>query len=299
MSIPMGFWQGNRSEYLAIPALCKLGFTVPVPRQEDQFGVDFIVHLARTVDQTVTPSGKSFGIQIKSNTDPLVFDEPHKRDCLYGSSLPFFLGIVDRRNLTLTVYNTLNRLSFYWMLGPTRAFKLVAGGDEDGVPKPDFEKSTGETGKPILEIGISEPATSRARSDEIEVLQSTMRSWIDLENENLSLKEQGIALLFWPSTYAKNKPLGEGIERETYSHTKFAGPGSLPNICKATEKALTSLSFYLRKLPRDDVPAELAPQMDGMHPKADALRRECETLRRQWEVDQGPPAAPSHANDRE
>ncbi len=28
MSIPYGFHQGNRSEYLAIPALCKLGFVV-------------------------------------------------------------------------------------------------------------------------------------------------------------------------------------------------------------------------------------------------------------------------------
>jgi len=34
--IPFGFYQGNRSEYLAIPALSKLGFTIPIPRQEDQ-----------------------------------------------------------------------------------------------------------------------------------------------------------------------------------------------------------------------------------------------------------------------
>ncbi|MEN6577256.1 MAG: hypothetical protein ABFD90_13005 [Phycisphaerales bacterium] len=293
MSIPLGFWQGNRSEYLAIPALCKLGFTVPVPRQEDHFGMDFIVHLAKTVDQTVVPSGESFGIQIKSNEDTLVFDKQPKRDYLYGSTLPFFLGIVNRQNLTLTVYNTLNRLNFFWMLGPTREFTLAVGGDGDGIPKPDFRGRSGLTGKPILEIRISEPATSWERSHEIEALQSTMRSWIDLENENLSLKKQGIALLFWPSTYSKNKPLGESIERETYSHTKFAGPDSLPNICKATEKALTSLSFYLRKLPVDDVADDVARQMDAMHPKADSLRDDCETLRSKWKVDAGPPATPS------
>jgi hypothetical protein len=296
MSIPMGFWQGNRSEYLAIPALCKLGFTVPVPRQEDHFGVDFIVHLARMVDQTISPSGKSFGIQIKSNEDPLIFDEQHKRDYLYGSSLPFFLGVVSRQNLTLTVYNTLNRLNFFWMLGPEKDFTLTVGNEGDGIPKPDFAKRTGGTGKPILEIDISEPGTSRERSDEIEVLQSTMQSWINLENENLSLKEQGIALLFWPSTYAKNKPLGEsieGIEPKTCSHTKFAGPSSLPHVCKATEKALTSLSYYLRKLPRANVPAAVAHQMDEMHPKVDLLRGECETLRNKWNVDTGPPATPS------
>jgi hypothetical protein len=66
MSIPFGYSLGNRSEYLAIPALTKLGFTVPVPRQEDHFGVDFIVHLANLEGRTVHPTGKSFGIQIKS-----------------------------------------------------------------------------------------------------------------------------------------------------------------------------------------------------------------------------------------
>ena len=44
MSIPFGYLQGNRSEYLAIPALTKIGFVIPVPRQEDHFGVDFVVH---------------------------------------------------------------------------------------------------------------------------------------------------------------------------------------------------------------------------------------------------------------
>lgn len=297
MSIPFGRYQGNRSEYLAIPALSRLGFTVPVPRQEDHFGIDFIVHLAKNVNNVVVPTGRAFGIQIKSNKDPLVFNEQHKRDCLYASSLPFFLGVVSRQDLTLTVYNMLNRLNFFWMLGPERDFTLTVDDEGDGIPKPDFEKRTGGTGKPILEIDISEPGTPRERSDEIEVLQSTMQSWINLENENLSLKEQGIALLFWPSTYAKNKPLGEGIERiepKTWPHTKFAGPDSLPHVCKATEKALTSLSFYLRKLPRVNVSADIATQMDGMHPEADSLRHECEILRKQWNLDRGLPATPSH-----
>lgn len=296
MSIPVGFWQGNRSEYLAIPALCKLGFTVPVPRQEDHFGVDFIVHLAKTVDQTVIPSGKSFGIQIKSNEASLLFDRQAQRDCLYGSTLPFFLGVVDRQKLTLTVYNTLNRLNFFWALGPTRDFTLVIGGHGDGIPKPDFEGRIGATGKAIVEIGISEPGTSCERSNEIATLQSTMESWIDLEDENLSLKEQGIALLFWPSTYTKNEPLAattEGIEPRTCSYTKFAGSDSLAEVCRATEKALISLSFYLRKMPRGNVPVDTESQMNEMCKRVDLLRRECEILRENWHPDGGPPAMPS------
>lgn len=296
MSIPFGFYQGNRSEYMAIPALSRLGFTIPVPRQENHFGVDFIVHLAKNVDNVVVPTGKAFGIQIKSDKETLAFDTPDRRDCVYNSSLPFFLGVVSRRDLTLTVYNTLNRLSFFWMLGPQTSFSLAVTEGGDGVPKPDFEGRVGGTGKPIIEISISEPSTSGQRSGQIEMLQSTMQSWIDLENENLSLKEQGIALLFWPSTYATNRPIKKGrIETETFSYTKFAGPSSLPQVCRATERALVSLSFYLRKMPRANVPDLLGNQMDEMHPKADALRRECETLRKNWHDDKGPPAMPSES----
>jgi len=279
MSIPIGFYQGNRSEYLAIPALSKLGFTIPVPRQEDHFGVDFIVHLARVEDKTVIPTGKSFGIQIKSDKNPLVFDKQHKRDCMYSSSLPFFLGLVSRKNLTLTIYNTLNRIQFFWMLGSTRDFTLAFDGAGDGIPKPDFEKRVGETGKPILEISIAEPETTDERLKEIETLQATMESWIDLENENLSLKEQQIALLYWPSNYTQNKPLAGDLER--YSYTKFAGPGSLPNICKATEKTLTSLSFYLRKL-QDEAPPETVPLMNTTCEQVEVLKNNCEKLRKKW-----------------
>ncbi len=295
MCIPFGYYQGNRSEYLAIPALSKLGFTVPIPRQEDHFGIDFIVHLAKIIDDVVTPTGRAFGIQIKSDRQPLAFNTQGERDCLYSSSLPFFLGVVSRQDLTLSVYNTLNRLHFFWMHGPEEPFLLTVADEGDGIPKPDFAKCTGGTGKPILKIDIAEHGTARGRLDDIEALQSTMRSWIDLENENLSLKEQGIALLFWPSTYATNKPLGESTESRAY--TKFARPDSLPHVCQATEKALTSLSFYLRKLPRDKIPAEVAHQMDGMHPKADSLKTECELFRTTYRIqcDTDPMVSTTHS----
>jgi hypothetical protein len=70
MSIPYGYWHGKVSEYVAMLALTKLGFTVPVPRQEDHFGVDFIVHLASCEDdKTVIPTGRSFGVQIRHYSD--------------------------------------------------------------------------------------------------------------------------------------------------------------------------------------------------------------------------------------
>ena len=278
MSIPIGYSLGNRSEYLAIPALTKLGFTVPVPRQEDHFGVDFIVHLASLEDQTVHPTGKSFGIQIKSNQEPLVFNEQHKRDCLYDSSLPFFLGVVSRQDLTLTVYNTLNRLNCFWLYGHKRDLSLVFAGRGGGLPKPDYKDGhcLAYTGKPILKISIAEPTDSEDRLGEIKTLQSTMESWIDLENQDLSLKEQGVALFFWPADYKSNVPLRADVEHRSY--TKYASWSSFRNICSATGRVLTAFSYYLRNLTPDAQELEMKRLMTSALDNTQALEGKCKDL---------------------
>ncbi len=281
MSIPLPFALGNRSEYLAIPALTKLGFTVPVPRQEDHFGIDFIVHLASLEGQTVHPTGKAFGVQIKSNQDPLTLDSQHKRDSLYRSPLPFFLGVVSRQNLTLELYNTLNRLHCLWYYGSAKDLTLSFGGQSRGLPKADFRdgRCLAYTGKPILEIKIAEPPESRDRSSEIELLQSTMKSWIELENQNLSLKEQGIALFYWPGHYETNKPLPANLEHTSY--TKYASWSSLPDVCTASKKVLMALSFYLRTLLPDARDPKMKDLMTCALDHVKGLEAKCADLLRE------------------
>lgn len=277
MSIPWGFYQGNRSEYLAIPALSKLGFTVPIPRQEDHFGVDFIVHLASLERQTLIPSGKSFGIQIKSNEEPLVFDEQHKRDCLYNSSLPFFLGVVSRENLTLTIYNTLNRLDIFWMLGSERDFRITYDAQGSGIPVPDFDERIARTGHPILEISIAEPSASGDRAQEIRELEAVMESWIDLENENLSLKRQDVPLVFWPAAYATNKLLSDDLM--TYSFRAYTSRDSRSDICRATQKPLTALSFYMKNLIEEGGESErMVDLMQRVSNQVASLKETCNEL---------------------
>lgn len=239
---PFGFYQGNRSEYLAIPALSKLGFTIPVPRQEDRFGIDFIVHLARLEDNTVIPIGKSFGIQIKANNDPLVFNGQEERDCLYESTIPFFLGVVSRENLTLTIYSTLTRLCFFWMKGPNQPFKIIPKSTGDGLVAPNHKEGNVWTGKPILEIDIGEKPTAEDRLEEIQNLQATMKDWIKLENDILSLKEQKVPIVWRPLSYETNKPFSQGMKLDCI---RYANPTTLPDICTAVLKTLTSLAFYL------------------------------------------------------
>ena len=277
MSLPFNYSLGNRSEYLAIPALTKLGFTVPVPRQEDHFGVDFIVHLANLEGQTILPTGKSFGIQVKSNENSLIFDSQHRRDYLYNSSLPFFLGVVSRKNLTLTVYNTLNRLHCYWYCGPERDIKLVFDAQFRGRPKKDDKGFfLAFTGKPILEVKLGESEKANERSKEIEMLQTTMASWITLENQNLSLKEQRIPLFFWPTEYETNIALPDSLEHSSYS--KFASLDSFPDICLATKRVLTALSFYLRKLPQEYINHTMKSLMNSALAHVNPLHKCCDDL---------------------
>lgn len=276
MSIPFGYYQGNRSEYLAIPALSKLGFTVPVPRQEDHFAVDFIVHLSELSDNVVRPTGKSFGIQIKSNMDTIAIDTREKRNCVYNSSLPFFLGVVSREDLTLKVYCTINRLRYYWMRGSDRDFRFIFDESGDGLPIPHHEEGEMPTGKPILVIDIGDPGDAASRVDEIKTLQATMESWIELEKHALSLKEREIPMVFWPSSYTTNAPLGQ---IEELSHSVYASLGSLPNICKATELTLTSLLFYLDKLDQSQANSETPSLLKLTHVGATQVKQNCQKLR--------------------
>ncbi len=245
--IPWGFYQGNRSEYLAIPALSKLGFTIPVPRQEDRFGVDFIVHLASVRGNIVTPLGKSFSIQIKSKAEPLAFQHQEERDCLFDSSIPFFIGVVSRKKLSLKVYSTLNKWCFFWMKGRTRSFQLIFKSTGKGLTAPDYDEGKVWTGKPILKIKIQEPSTVKARWDEINELQSTMISWLNLENQIISLKEQQVPIVWRPTAYITNHPLElRGDSRNKLLRVAYFNPKTLPNICVAAEIALDSLSCYLK-----------------------------------------------------
>lgn len=254
--IPFGFYQGNRSEYLAIPALSKLGFTIPIPRQEDQFGVDFIVHLAYMKERTVVPSGRSFGIQIKSRMDPIVFHKQEDRDSLFNSNMPFFIGVVNRESLSLTIYSTLARLRLFWMKGLNFKFELAFKEMNVAQKPPDYESKQVYTGKPIVKIGLVEPSTANDRLEEFQNLQSTMEDWIKLENENLSLKEQKVPLVFLPTTYETNKPFQLGMQLVCI---KYAAVGSLPDICKATAKTLESLAYYLDAcLEKASLPVDLA-----------------------------------------
>lgn len=276
MSITFGHHQGNRSEYLAMFALTKMGFIVPVPRQEDHFGVDFIVHLSELNNLAIRPTGRSFGIQIKSNDTVIEIDNEDKRNYLYNSTLPFFIGIISRDSLILKIYSTINRLRFYYMSNPGQNFRFIFDGQGDSMPKPDYDNGNLLVGKPIIEVDISEQSEPHERLQEREMLHTVMKSWVELENQAISLKEQNIRLLYWPSNYQANMPLAE---IEHLSHDVYADLQSLPNICKATERTLTSLIFYADKINTTSDENDTPTLLELIRKDANLVKNNCHSLR--------------------
>lgn len=275
MAIPLGYWQGNVSEYIAGLALIELGFTVPVPRQEDHFGIDFILHLASLEDKTVLPTGRSLGIQVKSNKEAIVLSKSHQKACLFDSSLPFFLGVVSRNEDTIEVYNTLRRTEAYWLYGKERPVTLVFE-EVRGMSIPKI-RLAGDgtvvipTGPPILRL----EGAAHDRPG-IERLRKVVRGWIDLDSFNLSLKEQQIPLFYWPTQYRTNDEI---LGQEQMSYTKAASLESLPNVLQAAHRVLTALSFYVRRLPEEMPPGDhLANTMRATVPKVEDLEGACQQL---------------------
>jgi hypothetical protein len=126
-------------------------------------------------------------------------------------------------------------------------------------------------------VSISEPPTFPEKAQELEALQAVMRSWLELENQALSLKEQEIPLVFWPIQYETSVPLESrpGIRRGL-SYTLYASGGSFPNICGATNRTLLSLEFYLAKLIEDSsADEELTQQLETMLAQVRKLKTAC------------------------
>lgn len=107
---PSGFHDGDRSEYLAAFAFDTIGYSVPVPRQEDRFLVDLLVHLARRDDQErLVPQGIVFCVQVKSDKSPIGIRAEHV-EWLNKFMAPLYISVVDKTKQILEIFHTMRRI---------------------------------------------------------------------------------------------------------------------------------------------------------------------------------------------
>lgn len=249
MAIPYGYHEGNRSEYLAEYFLSKIGLVIPVPRQADLFKVDFIVHLCRKKGRNFVPTGRCFAVQIKSDHRPLKI-ESRNLDRFWKSGFPYFIGVVSKTGFKFSVYATLPRLVFMWMVGRNQEFRLKLGGTVEDSHKHNWEDQADKdvkevwTGPPILELDAGELEGNKTRKASREMFLSVMESWVDFEASSLAWKNRSIPVVEMPRAFDTNEP----ASRDGFMVRAVANPNSFPAICQAIHAPLFSLGFYLHDL---------------------------------------------------
>jgi hypothetical protein len=96
---------GDRSEYLSVFGLSRVGFVIPAPRQED-FGVlDLLCILARPKGKLVFPES-AFFVQVKSSSQDIHLDSDAVRWISLHMDHPLFICVCDKKALTLSIYST-------------------------------------------------------------------------------------------------------------------------------------------------------------------------------------------------
>jgi hypothetical protein len=114
------FREGNRSELLADYILSAIGISTPIRRQDD-FGFDFYCHLSNDDDDKYLTFGFPFIIQIKSSsTTSILYGDKNpekwraeKISWLFRNEIPFFIGIVDKKNICIKIYDTTGLWQLY------------------------------------------------------------------------------------------------------------------------------------------------------------------------------------------
>src|SRR3989338_7903390 len=95
------FRQGWQSENLARFLLSKVSFISKPSTISDDLGSDFLCTLFKIEKNELHPSS-SFSIQIKSEGSKI--DITNKMSYLENLEIPFFVGVVDKKNLRATIY---------------------------------------------------------------------------------------------------------------------------------------------------------------------------------------------------
>jgi hypothetical protein len=105
------FRKGNTSELLADYLLSSIGICTPVRRQDD-YGFDCYCQLSDQENGYLT-FGNPFIIQIKSNEEPITYGSTNPKNWkqenvswLFQNKLPFFIGIVNREKISISIYDT-------------------------------------------------------------------------------------------------------------------------------------------------------------------------------------------------
>jgi len=182
------FRKGWESENLARFILSKFSFVAQPFTVSDDIGSDFFCTLFKTRKEGrhryLIPKN-SFAIQIKSNMDNL--DVSNKLEYLANLEVPFFVGVIDRKELKLSIYSGEYMPAFFSYKGLPKRLKIQL------CERVDLDRYFAETKNQNYILKFPKIAEVGANIDPIE-LQKTVQTLCEvcsLIHTNIASRKSG------------------------------------------------------------------------------------------------------------
>jgi hypothetical protein len=267
--IPHGYHEGSRSEYLALYVLSSFGTASPIPHQEDH-GFDLYCTLADRQANMLWPQ-LPYTVQVKSNPDPWQLKNRNSVEWFIQHPTPILLCVVYRRELRLQFFQTFPKY-YLWsiqskvehlQLLPDPAAtegKCVHGHFGDSLPlsAPILDFTVAELGQPAI----------------FENARAVLRSWLELEYENLFRIAAKLPWWVAPDRYWPNRPVEPGgasgriiqwfgvvddtIARGALSAMRDTLNWSIDQLAKAADfKGAARVALVLRYFWPEEVPNDM------------------------------------------
>jgi hypothetical protein len=228
-AIVYGFHEGTRSEYFAQCVFSAFGTSIPVPHPEDH-GIDFYCTLTERVGQRSWAKA-SYAVQVKS-TPQWVIEGHESIECIIKHPLPLFFGVMDKKTLILRLYHTAPRF-YVWATGklPNR-MEMIMTEDPVGSGIP-WNVETKFNLAPILCIEMIKLA---ADDDYERNAYNVLKTWIEIENQNLIRIQTGMYGWEMPQTYETNVvPHSKNLPQFLPIHSEELLDKMIRHVCDALE----------------------------------------------------------------
>lgn len=195
--------EGTRSEYLAQYVLSAFGTAIPVPHPEDS-GIDLYCTLGHRVGRRFLVEHQ-YLVQVKSTKDQIHYTGIDEVRWLLSHKYPIFICVVNKESLQVELYQTV-ALSILSAKTGIENISLSLEKQHNEEYFPTLIETTSLTlylGDPIIKFEISSLSTNDTKSH----ISNTLKSWVELDQENISLKETGFTMYRVPASWTPNEPV--------------------------------------------------------------------------------------------
>ncbi|MBA2848377.1 hypothetical protein G4V39_03875 [Thermosulfuriphilus ammonigenes] len=202
-SIAHHFHQGARSEYLAQYVLSAFGIAIPVPRPEDA-GIDLYCAIGEEVGKRLLIENY-FVVQVKSNKNDIIHEPEESVKWILSQKYPFIICVVNKYEGIIELYQTLQLAKFFPEEDIKRLIFSFSPSKEGNFVEQEEDKKEVKIllDRPILKIKIPD-------IDKKEILSQykrILKSWIELDQENIDRKNAGINVVIFPPKIITNSEI--------------------------------------------------------------------------------------------